>query len=170
MQRMVFKSVGLGSSTLPTHKHTEDDTMTELTEKLNQIPDTYHGFIVAVQNYVKKSPERLAIVSDYLNTHPEALTSDVLEFISNQPDFYDDAAYDDSIYGELIRLLKEMPGTYDDFILGVLSYARKDPSHVDTLRNFISNSPNLTTSDVVEFIIRQPDFHDYSAVKTQETD
>lgn len=68
-------------------------TMEELTKKLNNVNDSYYGFVAAVLTYVKKKNSRLKKVEKYLTENPSALTSDILEFISNQEDFYEDAAY-----------------------------------------------------------------------------
>ncbi len=65
--------------------------MEELAIRLNNIDDSYYGFVVAVLTYVKKKASRYEIVEAFLNTHPLALSSDVLEFISGQDDFYEDA-------------------------------------------------------------------------------
>lgn len=67
--------------------------MEELTIKLNNIADSYYGFVVAVLTYVNNKKSRLEIVEKYMNDNPSALSSDILEFISNQDDFYEDAAY-----------------------------------------------------------------------------
>ena len=72
----------------------------ELKEIINNVPDVYEGFVVAVLNYVKKKPSRLRNVKRFLDNNPSARTSDVLEFISNQDDFYEDAAYDDTVKEE----------------------------------------------------------------------
>lgn len=64
---------------------------------------------------------------------------------------------------ELIKKISEISDVYEDFVLGVISYAKKDPAHVRILNDYLEDTPDLTTSDVVEFIIRQPDFHRYSA-------
>ena len=61
--------------------------------KLNNVADSYYGFVVAVLTYVKNKESRLEVVESYMNEHPSALTSDILEFISKQDDFYEDAAY-----------------------------------------------------------------------------
>ena len=66
--------------------------MKELTIKLNQIEDSYYGFVVAVLTYVKKKQTRLDTVKMFMEEHPHATSSDVLEFISNQEDFYEDAS------------------------------------------------------------------------------
>jgi len=65
---------------------------------------------------------------------------------------------------ELIKEISSLPDVYEDFIYGVLNYARRKPEHVDLLLNYLYSNENLTTSDVVYFISTQPDFHDYSAV------
>lgn len=61
--------------------------------KLNNVADSYYGFVVAVLTYVKNKESRLEVVEDFINNNPSALSSDILEFISEQDDFYEDAAY-----------------------------------------------------------------------------
>lgn len=74
--------------------------MNEMTIMLNNVKDSYYDFVVAVLNYVKKKQFRMENVKDYLVKNPEASTSDILEFISNQADFYeDDAAFDQAKAG-----------------------------------------------------------------------
>ena len=69
---------------------------------------------------------------------------------------------------ELIELLSNISDAYDDFILGVINYAKKDPAHIDILNKYMRGKTDLTTSDVIGFIISQPDFHNYSATKKME--
>lgn len=61
--------------------------------KLNNVADSYYGFVVAVLTYVNNKKSRLELVENYMNNNPSALSSDILEFISSQDDFYEDAAY-----------------------------------------------------------------------------
>lgn len=61
--------------------------------RLNNVVDSYYGFVVAVLTYVKNKESRLEVVENYMNNNPSALSSDILEFISEQEDFYEDAAY-----------------------------------------------------------------------------
>ncbi|MBR0435214.1 MAG: hypothetical protein IJK13_04345 [Lachnospiraceae bacterium] len=63
--------------------------MEELVNKLNQIPDSYFGFIAGVITYVKRKPERLEKVMHFLDTSKTLTTSDILEFIADQPDFHE---------------------------------------------------------------------------------
>ena len=63
----------------------------------------------------------------------------------------------------LIKKISEISDVYDDFILGVINYAKKNPKHVKILNDYLDNHCDVTTSDVVEFIIQQPDFRSYSA-------
>ncbi len=67
--------------------------MEKITERLNSIPDTYYGFVAGVLTYVKKKESRMKAVERFMDDNPEALTSDILEFISGQEDFYEDAAH-----------------------------------------------------------------------------
>ena len=66
---------------------------------------------------------------------------------------------------ELIQRLSMVPDAYDGFIIGVIKYVEKDPSHVEILNNYMRGNADLKSSDIIKFIIEQPDFHDYSAVK-----
>lgn len=66
---------------------------------------------------------------------------------------------------ELIQQLSNIPDAYDDFILGTINYVKKDPSHLNILKDFMRDKTNLVSSDIVAFIISQPDFHSYSATK-----
>ena len=61
--------------------------------KLNQIEDSYYDFVVAVLSYVKKKQSRLDTVRNYIESTPGALSADILEFIADQEDFYDDSVY-----------------------------------------------------------------------------
>ncbi len=61
--------------------------------RLNNVKKSYYSFVVAVLTYVNNKPSRLPIVEKFMDEHPDASTSDILEFISEQPDFYEDAAY-----------------------------------------------------------------------------
>lgn len=67
--------------------------MDDFAKRLNNVADSYYGFVVAVLTYVKKKNSRLKIVEQFMNDNPSALTSDILLFISEQDDFYEDAAY-----------------------------------------------------------------------------
>lgn len=66
---------------------------------------------------------------------------------------------------DLIRKVNELPDVYDDFLLGVINYAKKNPEHVKLLNEYFDSHSGLSTADVVEFIMSQPNFHTYSAVE-----
>lgn len=55
--------------------------------RLLNVNDTYFGFIMGVLTYTQKSAARQASVEKFMEDNPDALSSDILEFISNQPDF-----------------------------------------------------------------------------------
>ncbi len=69
---------------------------------------------------------------------------------------------------ELIQQLSNISDAYDDFILGVINYAKKDPTHIELLNEYMSNGTDLFSSDVIEFIANQPDFHSYSATNKMQ--
>ena len=71
--------------------------MESFTIQLNNVKDAYYGFVAAVLTYVKKKPSRLSAVEKYMNENPNALTSDILGFISERDDFYEDAACERTI-------------------------------------------------------------------------
>ena len=66
--------------------------MEEFAIRLNNVSDSYCDFVAAVLTYVNNKPERLVVVSNYMDQNPSAETSDILAFISSQPDFYEDSA------------------------------------------------------------------------------
>ncbi len=61
---------------------------------------------------------------------------------------------------ELIDKLYALPNVYEDFIYGTVDYAKEKPEHLRLLLDYLRNNDNLTTSDVVYFIMTQPDFFD----------
>ena len=69
--------------------------MESLVIRLNNVSDSYYGFVTAVMTYVNNKLSRLDKVTAYMDNNPDASCSDILEFISNQDGFYDDAAYAD---------------------------------------------------------------------------
>lgn len=67
--------------------------MDELIKRLTTVPDCYSDFVLAITLYVKKKPERLTTLMHYLWDNTDATTSDVLEFVSDQPDFFEDSVH-----------------------------------------------------------------------------
>ena len=63
---------------------------------------------------------------------------------------------------ELISKLNSIPNSYFGFVAGIVNYAKARPDRLNTVLQFIDNSENLTPSDVVEFVMDQPDFHELS--------
>ena len=75
--------------------------MEELKSLLNSIEDTYEDFVSGILHYAGKSSERTGAVLSFLKNHPEATSSDVVKFVSDRPDFYEDAACRDPEKGSL---------------------------------------------------------------------
>ena len=61
---------------------------------------------------------------------------------------------------DLIKKLNSLPGSYYNFVVGIETYAKKTPERLERVMNFIDSNENLTPSDVVKFVMQQPDFHD----------
>ena len=68
----------------------DDYKFAELTIMLNNISDSYFDFVVGIMAYAKKKPERIEIIRDFIIDNPTALTSDIIEFVSEQPDFLEE--------------------------------------------------------------------------------
>lgn len=70
--------------------------MDTLISKLNLLPNSYFEFVDSVVDYAKEKEEHLVLLLDYLDNNSAATPSDVIKFISLQPDFFDsDAPIDD---------------------------------------------------------------------------
>ena len=65
----------------------------ELTALLNAIDDSYYDFVSAMINYAAKKPTRQKLLVDYIKNTPNLKSSDVVRFVSEQNDFFEDAAY-----------------------------------------------------------------------------
>lgn len=68
----------------------EDEALEEVLSKLRAIPDSYEGFVQGIYTYVRKKPERLERVMNYINNSKEVTSSDVVEYVMQQPDFHED--------------------------------------------------------------------------------
>ncbi len=69
--------------------------MTELKEMLIRVKDSYFDFVIGILAYAGKNKNRLEKVTDYIKNNPDLSTSDIIYFVSCQPDFYDDMAPED---------------------------------------------------------------------------
>ena len=67
--------------------------MEELVNLLNKVEDAYFDFVIAMVKYAEKKQSRKEALVQYLKNHSDATSSDVIEFVSEQADFYEDAAY-----------------------------------------------------------------------------
>lgn len=65
--------------------------MEELVNKLNAIPDSYFGFVAGICTYAKRKPSRLKAILDFMSQTPNATSSDIVEFVMDQPDFHEDS-------------------------------------------------------------------------------
>jgi hypothetical protein len=64
---------------------------------------------------------------------------------------------------ELYIKLTAIPDSYFGFVIGIISYAKRDPECLNKVLQFLNEATNPTSSDVVQFVMEQPDFHEYGA-------
>ena len=62
---------------------------------------------------------------------------------------------------ELYAKLNAIPDSYFGFVMGITAYAKQKPEHLDMLLHFLDSASNPTSSDVVKFVMDQPDFHEF---------
>ena len=62
---------------------------------------------------------------------------------------------------ELVRKLNAIPNSYFGFVAGIVTYAKRKPERLKKVMGFMTSSENITPSDVVKFVMSQPDFHEY---------
>ena len=67
--------------------------MEELRNRLNKVEDSYFDFVSAMIRYAEKKPERLNKLLNFIESNPDAKSSEIIRFVSDQDDFYEDAAY-----------------------------------------------------------------------------
>ena len=63
-----------------------------LRTRLLHMEGVYHSFIVGIMVYAEKKQSRIDAIARFLDENSDATTSDVVGFVSDQPDFYEDAA------------------------------------------------------------------------------
>lgn len=64
--------------------------MKELIAKLNAIPNSYFEFVDSTVAYAKRDSSHLEKLNAFLRENTTASVTDVIYFMSCQPDFFDD--------------------------------------------------------------------------------
>ena len=67
--------------------------MDELLYLLNNIEDAYFDFVSAMAHYAERKTSRRESLINFLKENPMAKSSDVVKFVSEQKDFYEDAEF-----------------------------------------------------------------------------
>ena len=96
--------------------------MEELKELLSDISDSYSDFVGAILHYAGRKPERLKKLIDYIKNNPQVRSSDVIRFVSEQDDFFEDAAY---ALSELREQGLENPMEMDEIITFISEVRRQ---------------------------------------------
>lgn len=129
--------------------------MKELIGMLNKVSASDDNFRPRVMRYAATSRVRKEMVMDYLSQNEHVSSSQIIEFITNQPDF-DDA----TLQIELEHKLYEVSDCYSGFVKGVLNYVSRKVGRVSIVLDYISENKNARASDILEFISNQDDFYD----------
>lgn len=61
---------------------------------------------------------------------------------------------------ELYNRLVAVSDSYFGFVAGVTTYAKRKPERVKAVLDYMNNNQNATSSDILQFVVTQPDFHD----------
>ncbi|MCQ2515479.1 MAG: hypothetical protein MJ094_01285 [Saccharofermentans sp.] len=64
--------------------------MDNLIKRLYAVPDSYFEFVDSIIDYASSDASHYTLIMNYLNNNKESTSSDILYFISTQPDFFDD--------------------------------------------------------------------------------
>lgn len=62
---------------------------------------------------------------------------------------------------ELVNKLNAIPNSYFGFVAGIITYVKHDSKRVEKVLKFINESEAIAPSDVVKFVIDQPDFFNF---------
>lgn len=68
-----------------------EENLKTLAERLYAVPRSYFAFVGGILAYARKKPERLQNVMSYLDSEDNLTTSDIVYFVSSQPDFFEDS-------------------------------------------------------------------------------
>ena len=65
--------------------------MDRLTELLNGVKDSYYDFVVGVLNYTKRNTKNAEDMISFIEAHPKADSSTILEYMISRSDYFDHA-------------------------------------------------------------------------------
>ena len=63
-----------------------------------------------------------------------------------------------NIMNELTAKLENISDAYVSFVHAVQVYAKKKPERLKRVLEYIDNNQNALSSDILEFVFKQPDF------------
>ena len=58
---------------------------------------------------------------------------------------------------ELLKLLQEVPDSYDDFVIGMMSFAQSSEFRKQKLTEFLKQNPDAESSRIIEYTARELD-------------
>ena len=62
---------------------------------------------------------------------------------------------------ELLNKLNAVPDSYFGFVMGIIAYCKQKPGRTEKVLRFMNSNEGALASDIVEFVMEQPDFHEH---------
>ena len=81
---------GLSAETYRVTELRDEVLIKKLLDRLESIFDAFPNLVTGIIHYARKKPERMNAVMEYLEKHPDAMSSYVVRFVSDKPDFMED--------------------------------------------------------------------------------
>lgn len=78
--------------------------MENLRKKLENVPDSYDGFVLAMLNYANYASYRRKKLEAFINANPTANSSDIIKYLASDPEFFDDCVSDSYIGAQNIAV------------------------------------------------------------------
>ena len=69
----------------------DNEKLQKLMVRLEEVSGSYPSFVLAALQYAERNTENTDKLHEFLDKNPTASTSDILYYVSVQPDFYDDS-------------------------------------------------------------------------------
>lgn len=128
----------------------EVEALEAVLSKLRAIPDSYEGFVQGIYTYVRKKPERLEKVMNYINNNMEVTSSDVVEFVMQQSDFHEDSVSEINKCGKekvdvdvKYSIQEELAKALYRFSYGRLTVVQAEKRAEEVMKNFDTQNEGL---------------------------
>lgn len=116
--------------------------MEELRQRLWDVSDTYDDFVSGIIAVAKKDKSFPRRILGFMDDHPDAESSDIVEFTSDLHSEYR--------YNELKRLLDGTRGLPKSFVSDVLERLNGDSYGMQRMTDFITENPGIGKTEIIK--------------------